>query len=374
MKGLAKVGWHLMIVCSGPGRAAGHGSAGLRRCCWAPTRRRIVITRLPRLAITCGTGRALAMLASTASNPGASAPASCARSARWQMAGSIGEDDSAAWFLRKRSGCVGQIRHDHPKALPAPLHPDHGSANSPVTIRNHFADPLSPALDFRCDLNHDAFSQLAHRLQQRVVVPLRMRPGVLGACRGAQRVQHRPHHRGALLVSGHRTPPRHPGTSSPAAPRGPRRPGRAPHRGGTAGTFRGQPGQVPQVHPGTGGRQQDRVRGRAAVLREPRPLADRPAVRFRQIPGGQRRHHLRMRPGARGPRGMRRRDHLGDPGVVDQPGAGTVVRIRGVALAGGERGQERRPDRRADRIGLLQPDQVWAWVAAASAVASAAAR
>ena len=147
--------------------------------------------------------------------------------------------------------------------------------------------------------------QPPHRLQQRVVVPLGVAAGVLRPGRGAQRVQHRPHHRGALRrqLTGH-----HPG----AAERGlqPDRavlegPGRVLVRQVRAGPLvhlRGQPGQVPQVHPRLGGRQQDRVRGRAAVLRQlVRPPADRPAVGFRQVPGGQRRHHLRVRHGARWP-------------------------------------------------------------------------
>ena len=98
--------------------------------------------------------------------------------------------------------------------------------------------------------------QAAQRLQQRVVVPLRLRAVVLGSGRGGQRVQHRADDRGALRgqVTGH-----HAGAGEG---------GHQPHRavlerlgGILIGQLRpgplvdlgGQPGQVPQVHPCLGG-------------------------------------------------------------------------------------------------------------------------
>jgi len=42
---------------------------------------------------------------------------------------------------------------------------------------------------------------------------------------------------------------------------------------------------------------------------------------------------------------------------VHQPGAGAVIRVGAVAFPDGERGQERRPRRGGDRVGLLQPSQ-----------------
>ena len=87
------------------------------------------------------------------------------------------------------------------------------------------------------------------------------------------------------------------------------------------------------------------------------PPADAPPVGLRQLPASQRRHHRGVGPGPRGPGGMAGRGAAGDPGLVHQPGPRAVIRIRRVPLAHGERGQERRPHRRGDRVGLLQPAQ-----------------
>ena len=119
-----------------------------------------------------------------------------------------------------------------------------------------------------------------------------------------------------------------------------------------------QRGQVRQPQPGRGGLHQQLVGLLAVLLRQPvRPPADRPPPGLRQLPGGQRRDHRRMRPGPVRPRGMGGGRAAGDPGLVHQPGPRAVIRVGGVALARGERGQERRPRRGGDRVGLLQPPQ-----------------
>ena len=49
----------------------------------------------------------------------------------------------------------------------------------------------------------------------------------------------------------------------------------------------------------------------------------------------------------------------GDPGAVDQPGHRAVVAVVGVALPGGERGQEPGPRRRGGRIVALEFTQAF---------------
>jgi hypothetical protein len=60
--------------------------------------------------------------------------------------------------------------------------------------------------------------------------------------------------------------------------------------------------------------------------------------------------------------------------VVDQPGPCAVVGVVGVALPGGEPGQDKGPRRREDRVGLFSSRRHSACVAADSWAASAAAR
>jgi hypothetical protein len=184
-----------------------------------------------------------------------------------------------------------------------------------------------------------------------------MGAAVLRARRGAQRIQDRPHDGGAFRCQ---VPVQHPGALE----------GRLQGNGpvleplrrifigqvapGPLVQLRGQPGQIPQVHPCLRCGQQDRVGGRTAVLGQlVSPLADGPAVGLRQILGGQRRHHPRMRHHPLSPCGMCHRDDLGDAGFVDQPGSRTVIRIRAVPLARGERAQDRGPGSRHDRVGPL---------------------
>jgi hypothetical protein len=61
-----------------------------------------------------------------------------------------------------------------------------------------------------------------------------------------------------------------------------------------------------------------------------------------------------MRRGAAGPAHMTAGRARGDPGVVDQPGGGAVVRVGGVAVPGGERGQDPGPRGGGDRVAVLQ--------------------
>ena len=200
--------------------------------------------------------------------------------------------------------------------------------------------------------------QPLHGLVQRIVVPLGVTAGVLRAGRGGQRVQHRGHHRGALRreVAG-----QHPG----AVERGLQLDRPVPERliPVLARVLRqrpgvdlpGQRGQVPQVRARPGRGEQDRVRGRAAVPGQlVRPLADGPGERLRDLPSGQRPRDLGMRGRPPGPRGVRHRSALGDPGSVDQPRRRAVIRVRGITLPGGERGQDRGPRRGAHRGGLLE--------------------
>ena len=188
------------------------------------------------------------------------------------------------------------------------------------------------------------------------MVSLGMAAGVLGAGRSRQRVQHRTDDRGTLrgevAVQDSRTLER--GLQPDGAIL--ERPGRILVRQVGSGPLvhlRGQPGQIPQVHPGLSGGQQDRVGGRTAVLGQlVGPLADRAAVGLRQVLG-QCRHHPRMRHHPLSPRGMRHRDDLGDPGLVNQPGPRAVIRVGRVPLVGGERAQDRGPGGCHDRVGPL---------------------
>jgi hypothetical protein len=60
---------------------------------------------------------------------------------------------------------------------------------------------------------------------------------------------------------------------------------------------------------------------------------------------------------AAGPGGVPDGGAAGDPGLVNEPGHRAVVGVVGVALPGGEPGQDERPRRSGDRIVALQPAQ-----------------
>ena len=180
--------------------------------------------------------------------------------------------------------------------------------------------------------------QPAHRLLQRIVVPLLPGPVILGPGRGGQRVQHRADDRGALRGQ---VPGQHPR----AVERG-----LQPHAAVLERPVRvliRQVGAGPLVHLGEqrrpgpagpararGGDQQDRVGGLPVLLRQlVGPLADGPAVGLRELPRGQRRHHLRVGGRPLGPGGMTGRRAPGDPGLVHQPGPRAVIRVGGSSPA-----------------------------------------
>ncbi len=200
--------------------------------------------------------------------------------------------------------------------------------------------------------------QPPHRVLQRVMVALAVGAVVVGAAGGGQRVQHRGQDRGALRAQ---IPGHHPG----AAERGlqPDRPVLEPRpvfirRAGLGVHLRGQLGQVPQAQPARRGPDQDRVGGVAAVLREPAgPAADGPCPGLGEVPGGQRGQDAGVGPGPAGPAGVTGRGGPGDAGPVDQPGPGTVVPVLVMALAGGERGQNRGPGGAGPGVGPLQGGQ-----------------
>ena len=191
--------------------------------------------------------------------------------------------------------------------------------------------------------------QPAHRLGERVVVPLALGPVVFLAGRGGQRVQHRGHRGGAL---GGQVAVQDAG----AADRGGQlhlAVGELPLRiligevpAGAHVHLGEQARQVRQPQPAGEGGQQLLITRVAVLLRElAGPQADRPRRRFGDLPGGQRRQHPRMRGGPLGPRGVPDGGAAGDPGAVDQPGHRAVVPVPGVPLPGGERGQEPGPRR-----------------------------
>ena len=201
----------------------------------------------------------------------------------------------------------------------------------------------------------------AHGLLQRIVIALLPRTGVLGPGRGGQGVQHRADHCGALRGQ---VPVENAGTLEG---------GHQPHRAVlqrtvrvVIGQLRARPlvhlgehcGQVPQIQACRGGRDEEFVGLLPELLRQlVGPLADRSAVGLGQVLGDQRRDDLGMGGGPLGPGGVAGGGAAGDPGLVHQPGPRAVIRILGVALADGERGQERGPHRGADRVGPLQPAQ-----------------
>jgi hypothetical protein len=183
--------------------------------------------------------------------------------------------------------------------------------------------------------------QPAHRLLERIVIPLLLGPVIFGVGRGGQRVQHRCDGLSAL------------GRQVAVQDAGALERGDQPHGPvveDLAGVLVGgcgpgllvdlpvQLGQVLQAHAGQGRRDEFVVREIALVLREPvGPLAQDPGHRLRQVPGRQRRQNPRVVSGPPHPRGVGHRRALGHPGLVDQPGPRAVIGVRRVTLAGAER-------------------------------------
>ena len=127
-------------------------------------------------------------------------------------------------------------------------------------------------------------------------------------------------------------------------------------RQGPGVDLRGQRGEVFLAGPGLGGGDQDLIGGGPAGLGElTGPLADGPGHRLRHDGAlGQGREDLRVGAGAAGPAQVAAGGALGYLGPVDQPRRRAVVRVGGIPLASGERGQVPGPGRGADRVGLLE--------------------
>ena len=212
--------------------------------------------------------------------------------------------------------------------------------------------------------------QPPHRLLQRVMAALRLAPGILRPGRGRQRIQHRAHDRGALRGQ---VPGQHPGAPERGLqPHGPvlerlilaswpsllvlvlvLGPGQ-----GAGVDLPGQPGQVRHIRAARRRPQQDRIRVLLALQRQlVGPAADGPGDRLRDLPAAS--------AAATCGCAAARRTHAVYPtaaplviaGLVDQPGPRAVIRVGGVPLPGGERGQDRGPRRRPHRAGLLQHPQ-----------------
>ena len=92
--------------------------------------------------------------------------------------------------------------------------------------------------------------------------------------------------------------------------------------------------QVRQPQPAGEGGQQLLITRVPVLLRQlAGPQADHPPRGLRDLPGGQRRQHPRMRGGPLSPRGVPDGGAPGDPGPVHQPGHRAVVPVPGVAPA-----------------------------------------
>jgi hypothetical protein len=77
----------------------------------------------------------------------------------------------------------------------------------------------------------------------------------------------------------------------------------------------------------------------------------------RGLAGGQRGQHLRVGSGPLGPGGVPGGGAPGDVRLVDQPRPCAVVGVVGIALRGGEPGQDKGPRRGEGRVGLFQLPQ-----------------
>ena len=183
-------------------------------------------------------------------------------------------------------------------------------------------------------------------------------PGVLGAHRGGQGLQDRGDHGGA--VGGQVA------VDDPGAGEGgldPDLPVLEPGLRvilalgqGPGVDLRGEGSEVFLAGPGPGRGDQDLIGGGPAGPGElAGPLADGPGHRLRHDGAlGQGREDLGVGDGAAGPAQMAAGGALGHPGPVDQPRRRAVVRVGGIALTSGERGQVPGTGRGADRVGLLE--------------------
>ena len=198
--------------------------------------------------------------------------------------------------------------------LRGPLLLQRGAAVQPEQVRQRDVRPDLDRLTgpLRQQARRD---QAAHRLLQRVVVPLLPGPGVLGAGRGGQRIQHRRHDRGALRSqvpvqhastlerrlqphapvpeiprpgphpAGHRGPARTSPRTARPGPAGPAPP--APRR---SAAHRTPPGTSPAACPSTG-----RSPGRRTPTARRRPAPPPPADAY--PPAWPTRCARRRRPG-----------------------------------------------------------------------------
>ena len=186
--------------------------------------------------------------------------------------------------------------------------------------------------------------QPAHRLFQRVVVPLRPGPQVPAPRRGGQRVQHRLHHRGALrgqvpaddAGAVQRRLQRHAPVQVPAVLilrvrlRGP------------VPDLRADRGQRPQARPGPGRGHHDLL-GLGPVVRRdgPGPLGQLQRDRLGQhVPLGQGGQQDRVVAGQRLDRLVLAGLPPGHPGAVHQPGPGGPLPVGQVPVLGVEDLQE----------------------------------
>ena len=205
--------------------------------------------------------------------------------------------------------------------------------------------------------------QPAHRFLERVVVPLPLGPVVFLPGRGGQRVQHGGDRGGAL---GGQVPVHDPGAADGGGQLHlPVRelPARILIRQVPAGPhehLREQARQIRQPQASGEGGEQLLVAQVPVIAGElVGPQADHPRHRFGDLPGGQRGQYPRVGGGPLGPRAVPDGGAAGDPGPVDQPGHRAVVPVPGMALPGGERGQEPGPRRRRNRVVLLQLGQAF---------------
>ncbi len=203
--------------------------------------------------------------------------------------------------------------------------------------------------------------QAAHRLGQRIVVPLRAGAQVPAARGGGQGVQDGLHHRGAFggqvavddagAVQG--------GVQGQPAVQVLVVVGVGVGPGGAGADLRADRGQCPQVRPGPGGGDQDLL-GLVPVL-----AGDGPGPPG-QLQGDRRGDHVAVeQPGQQHlvVAGQRLDRQVlpglapGDPGHVDQPGPGAPLAVSQVRVLSVEGHQQAAADRRLDRVGPLQDPQ-----------------